>query len=88
MVFEKLLLLLLLILATSLVLVVWRLMRGPGVADRALAFELILLHIAGMVALYAVVAGVRAMIDVVLIVAVAGFVSMVAVARYMEEGRH
>jgi len=73
--------------AVSMVLSAVRLLRGPSIPDRAMAFDLIMIHFVGLAALYAVVTNQQIIIDAVIIIAVLGFLGTVALARYIEEGR-
>lgn len=85
--FQHAILALMLVLSASLVGTIVRLVRGPSVADQAMAFDLMMMHIAGLITLYAILSRMLPLLDVIIIVAVAGFLSTVAIARYMEEGR-
>lgn len=75
------------ILSLSMALTAWRLLRGPSIPDRALAFDVIMVHIVGLIALYAIYVDEDLLIDAVIIVAVLGFLGTVAIARYIERGR-
>jgi multicomponent Na+:H+ antiporter subunit F len=73
--------------ALSTVLAAVRLLRGPSIPDRAMAFDLIMTHFVALVAIYAVIVGQESLLDAIIIVAVLGFLGTVALARYIEEGR-
>ncbi|OAN46503.1 MULTISPECIES: monovalent cation/H+ antiporter complex subunit F [Chloroflexus] len=75
------------VLAISMVIVTARLLIGPSIPDRAMAFDAIMNHVVALVALYVVITDQLALVDAILIVAVLGFLGTVAVARYIEEGR-
>ncbi len=75
------------ILSLSMALTAWRLLRGPSIPDRALAFDVIMVHVVGLIALYAIYVDEDLLIDAVIIVAVLGFLGTVAIARYIERGR-
>ncbi len=77
---------LLTILALSMALSALRLLRGPSIPDRALAFDVIMVHVVGLIALYAILVREALLIDAVIIVAVLGFLGTVAIARYVERG--
>lgn len=72
--------------AFSMILTSMRLVRGPSIPDRAMAFDLIMIHIVALIGLYAVVVDRQSLIDAILIVAMLGFLGTVALARYIEEG--
>lgn len=65
-------------------LTAWRMVRGPGMADRAVAMDLLgLLAVAGA-ALAALFAGHLALLDVAFGLGVTGFVGAVGVAAFIE----
>jgi multicomponent Na+:H+ antiporter subunit F len=63
-----------------------RLLRGPDLANRVVALDILSILGVGMAAAAAVVAGDPVYLDVALILALIAFVSTVAFARYAEEG--
>lgn len=85
--FDLILNLLLAVLTISLLLTVWRLLRGPSVPDRAMSFDMIMIHIVGLIAMNALLVDQASHFDAILIVALLGFLGTVAIARYIEEGR-
>ncbi|MCC5952581.1 MAG: pH regulation protein F [Acidimicrobiia bacterium] len=62
-----------------------RLFRGPSLADRIVALDLLLFVIVGSVAVAAVRSGSGAFLDVLVVAALLGFVSTVTVARFIEK---
>jgi multicomponent Na+:H+ antiporter subunit F len=63
-----------------------RLFRGPTLADRVVALELIASLMVGVVAIVAVIADQGVMIDVAIALTLVGFLGAVSLARYMEKG--
>ncbi|MFV9506692.1 MAG: monovalent cation/H+ antiporter complex subunit F [Oscillochloridaceae bacterium umkhey_bin13] len=84
--FETLMAGLMAITALSMVLASMRIILGPSVPDRAMAFDLIMIHVVALIGLYAVVVDRQSLVDAILIVAVLGFLGTVALARYIEKG--
>ncbi|MBX3045573.1 MAG: hypothetical protein KJZ53_09775 [Anaerolineales bacterium] len=78
---------LLIVLTVSFVLGTIRLIKGPDVPNRALAFDLIALHAVGMVALIAIRHAAPMLLDIAMVAAVLGFLGTVLVARYLEQAR-
>jgi len=78
---------LLVMLTVSFVLGSVRLIIGPDVPNRALAFDLIALHAVGMVALLAIRHATPMLLDIGMVAAVLGFLGTVLVARYLEQAR-
>jgi len=85
--FQSLIGALMLVLSLSMAVAVWRLLRGPTIPDRAVAFDLIMIHLVGLIALFALTSGQLVLLDAVIVVAVIGFLGTVALARFIEEGR-
>jgi len=74
------------LLGAAAVLTLVRLARGPSVADRVVALELLGTIAIGMIAAAAVVSGASALLDVALLVALASILGNVAFDRYIEGG--
>lgn len=64
--------------------VVWRLLRGPSTADRAIATDMLGLVGIAVAALMAVAAGHRGFLDVAFGIAVIAFLAAVALAGLLE----
>ncbi|MBX3001118.1 MAG: hypothetical protein KF893_21525 [Caldilineaceae bacterium] len=76
------------LLVASIILCFIRLVRGPDVADRAVAFDLIAVHAVGIIALFAVRTGSPTLADAAIIIAVLGFLGTVMLARYWEQSEN
>jgi multicomponent Na+:H+ antiporter subunit F len=72
------------VLAVSIVLAFFRLVRGPSLMDRVTSLELIATLVAGIVAVYAIGTDDPALIDVAIALALVAFIGAVAFARYAE----
>jgi multicomponent Na+:H+ antiporter subunit F len=72
----------LLMLAIALATV--RLVRGPGLADRVVALDVIAVLAAALTAVFAIAFDQRVFLDVTMIVALISFVGTVAFARFLE----
>jgi multicomponent Na+:H+ antiporter subunit F len=66
-------------------LAVLRLMRGPTLADRVLALDVLVIAAVGGVALMAWRTGLAVFLDVAVAVAMVTFISAVALAWYLEQ---
>lgn len=73
-------------LGIAMLLCAWRLLRGPDAPDRVLALDTLYINVVALI----VVLGLRwrseLMFEAALIVALLGFVSTVALARYLTRG--
>ncbi|MDQ3937637.1 MAG: monovalent cation/H+ antiporter complex subunit F [Chloroflexota bacterium] len=70
----------------ALFLAALRLFRGPSLADRVVALELIASLMVGIIAVVSIVGEQPILIDVAIALALVGFLGAVAFARYMEKG--
>ena len=74
----------LLILMISMVMALYRIVRGPKNADRIIALDLLSVLVVAFVALYAIFSGEVAFLDVAIAYALVAFLGTVAFARYLE----
>jgi multicomponent K+:H+ antiporter subunit F len=70
----------------SLVLCAWRLLRGPEATDRALALDTMYINLVALVVLLGMLYGTELYFEAALLIALLGFVSTVALARYLSRG--
>ena len=68
----------------SLAVAFVRLARGPSLADRVVALDMMTVSIIAVCGVAAVATGVYALLDVALVLALFGFLATVALARYAE----
>lgn len=85
--FQTLMTALMAMLALSMALAALRLLSGPSIPDRAAAFDTIMVHVVGIIAIYVVVVGQTNLLDSIIVVAALGFLGTVALARYIEGGQ-
>jgi multicomponent Na+:H+ antiporter subunit F len=74
-------------LAATLVMALIRLIKGPGTANRIVALELVAVTVVGFTLVYAIATDKAAFLDAATVVALIGFLGIVAVARYLERRR-
>jgi multisubunit Na+/H+ antiporter MnhF subunit len=75
-----------LLLVFAIVLCAWRLWEGPSVADRAVALDQIAVIVVAIILLYSMRVEDAVFLDAALVVALIGFLSTLAFARYIERG--
>ena len=68
----------------SLAVAFVRLAKGPTLADRVVALDMMTVSIIAVCGVAAVATGVYALLDVALVLALVGFLATVALARYAE----
>jgi multicomponent Na+:H+ antiporter subunit F len=74
----------LVVIGVGIALCVIRAAKGPSLFDRVLAFDCIMLNVVGAVLLLSILFRTEAFMDVVLIVALLGFLGTVSLAAYLE----
>jgi len=74
------------VIAVAVLLCGWRLLRGPEVADRILALDTLYMGIVALIILLDIRFDTELLFEAALIVAMLGFVSTVALARYVTRG--
>ena len=75
------------LLASAVVLAVVRIVRGPTAGDSAVAGDLIFFAFIGIVAVFGLQFSIDAVIDIILIAAVLGFLSILSLARLLQGGQ-
>jgi len=75
-------------LITAIALATVRLVRGPGLANRVVALDVIAVLGAALTAVLAIQFDVRVFLDVTVILALVSFIGTVAFAYYIERGAH
>jgi len=74
------------VLSLSMVLIFLRVIKGPGLMDRVVALDLLVIVGIGFISAYAVLFNNLLIIDVSLILALIAFLSTVAFTYYYEKG--
>jgi len=64
----------------------WRLLRGPDLPDRILAIDTLYMSMVALLVLLGLLWGTALLFEAALLVAMLGFVSTVALARYVSRG--
>lgn len=70
----------------AMALVAWRLFKGPTIADRILALDTLFLYAAALVIALGLRFQTSLHFEVALLIAMFGFISTVALARYLVRG--
>ncbi|TNF60055.1 MAG: K+/H+ antiporter subunit F [Burkholderiales bacterium] len=72
--------------ALSVLLCGWRLFQGPDIADRVLAVDTLYMNVVALVILLDILWDTLLLFEAALVIAMLGFVSTVALARYVARG--
>lgn len=73
-------------LGAALVMNLWRLFKGPGLADRILALDTMVINVIGIIVLTGIAGGSGISFEAALLLAMVGFVSTVAYAKFCLRG--
>jgi len=72
--------------AAALLLNFWRLVRGPSLPDRILALDTMYINTVALLVLFGIYQGLTVFFEAALIIALMGFVSTVALCKYLLRG--
>ena len=64
----------------------WRVVSAPGVPDRILALDTMVINFIAILVLYGIIEGTAMYFEASILVAMVGFISTVAFARFMLRG--
>jgi multicomponent K+:H+ antiporter subunit F len=73
-------------LVLAMVLNVWRLVRGPGVADRIIALDTLYINTVALLVLLGILRGSTLWFEAAILMALLGFVGTVALCKYVLRG--
>lgn len=72
--------------AVALLLNAWRLLRGPGVADRILALDTLYINTLALLVLLGISMNTELFFEAALLIAMLGFVGTVVLSKYVLRG--
>lgn len=73
-------------LGLALAMNLWRLFKGPGLADRILALDTMVINVIGLIVLAGIAGGSGTAFEAALLLAMVGFVGTVAYAKFALRG--
>lgn len=76
----------LLIIAISAAMSFYRLVKGPSVIDRIIALDAIGITLIGMTAVFSIILGTDAFLEIILLLGVLSFIGTVAFSKFLEKG--
>lgn len=74
------------LMALALLLNLWRVLRGPDLPDRILALDTLYVNSIALLVLFGIYLGTAIYFEAALLIAMMGFVSTVAIAKYLLRG--
>jgi len=73
------------ILSISVILIMFRFLKGPSIVDRVIALDLLITTGIGIIAVYSIITNQPAFLDIAMILALIAFLSTVAFSYYLEK---
>lgn len=84
--FNNLLMMSMFLLTVSIVIALYRVIKGPSLPDRILALDSISYSIIGIVAILSIMLDTRAYLETILLLGILAFLSTVALCKFLERG--
>ncbi len=83
---EKIMLLSLALFMVAIALLLYRVMRGPSLPDRAIAIDTIGVNLISAIAIVSIVLKTKAFLEAILILGILAFIGTIAFSKYIERG--
>ncbi|MED1439898.1 Na(+)/H(+) antiporter subunit F1 [Aeribacillus composti] len=74
------------LIASSSLLLMIRLIKGPSVPDRAISLDAIGINLVGITAIMSIVLDTSAFLDIILLIGILAFIGTVSIAKFLEKG--
>lgn len=74
------------VLSTSVIIALYRVVKGPSLQDRILALDSISYTIVGMVAVLSILMDTQVYLDIILLIGILAFLSTISYCRFIERG--
>ena len=83
---ENMLMIALSLFGLAIVIVLYRIIRGPSIPDRVLALDMIGVNLISWVAVISIVLKTKAFLEVILILGILAFISTISLSKFIERG--
>lgn len=83
---ENMLMIALSLFGLAIVIVLYRIIRGPSIPDRVLALDMIGVNLISGVAVISIVLKTKAFLEVILILGILAFISTISLSKFIERG--
>ncbi len=83
---EKVLLLALTLFMLAIALLLYRVIKGPSLPDRAIALDTIGVNLISAIAIVSIVLNTKAFLEAILILGILAFIGTIAFSKYIERG--
>jgi multicomponent Na+:H+ antiporter subunit F len=72
--------------AFSILIALYRIIKGPTTPDRAVALDMIGVNLISVIAIVSIVLKTKAFLEAILILGILAFISTIAISKYVERG--
>lgn len=76
----------LLLCSLAMLLLIYRVIKGPSMPDRIIALDAIGINLVAMTALTSIILKTSAFLEIILLIGILAFIGTVAFAKYLEKG--
>ena len=83
---EKVMLLALALFMVAIALLLYRMVKGPSLPDRAIALDTIGVNLISAIAIVSIVLNTKAFLEAILILGILAFIGTIAFSKYIERG--
>jgi multicomponent Na+:H+ antiporter subunit F len=84
---EKILIVSLVLFSMTIVVALFRIIRGPSMPDRIVALDMIGVTLLSMIAIVSILLKTKAFLEAILILGILSFIGTIAFSKYMERGK-
>lgn len=74
------------IISIAMVGLIYRVIKGPSIADRVVALDAIGISLVSVIALVSIILDTNAFLDIILLIGILAFIGTVAFSKYLEKG--
>ncbi len=72
--------------AISMLILIYRVIKGPSIPDRVVALDAISMNLICMIALFSLLLGTSMFLEVILLISILSFTGTVAFSKFLEKG--
>ncbi len=83
---DNVLILSLILISISILSCLYRVLKGPSMADRIIALDIVGIHLLSMVAVISILMRTQAYLEIILLIGILAFLGTVAFSKYIEKG--
>lgn len=84
--FDSVIVISLTIISLAMIGMIYRVIKGPTVADRVVALDAVGISLVAIIALVSIILKTNAFLDIILLIGILAFIGTVAFSKYLEKG--